>query len=214
MTTDNLLTERIKLIYEFNKNSPLFTRVAAIELQNGNYQEANRILEEGIKIHSFYPTAFLLLSLCKAYEGKETEAKIIAKVGSDLLNSKETLDYYQRKIDEIITERKSVSETLRPSFIEDNNIVQEETIENKLDILAEQLAKAKIIPKEIDETSEPEIPEFKGKKIVSETLAEIYYSQKNYNDAISVYEELINLKPEKTEYYLNRIDEIKSRFNL
>jgi tetratricopeptide (TPR) repeat protein len=210
---DNLTTERIKLIYEFNKNSPLFTRVAAAELQKGNYQEANKILEEGINIHSFYPTAFLLLSLCKAYEGKETEAKIVAKVGSDLINSKETYDYYCKKIEEIIEERKSISETSRPNFLEENNSSNEETIESKLDILAEQLSKAKIIPKVIDDNIEPEIPEFKGKKIVSETLAEIYFSQKNYEDALSAYEELINQKPEKAEYYLNRIDEIKSRMN-
>jgi tetratricopeptide (TPR) repeat protein len=170
-------------------------------------------LEEGINIHSFYPTAFLLLSLCKAYEGKETEAKIVAKVGSDLISSKETYDYYCKKIDEIIKERKSISETSRPNFLEENNSSNEETIESKLDILAEQLSKAKIIPKVIDDNIEPEIPEFKGKKIVSETLAEIYFSQKNYEDALSAYEELINQKPEKAEYYLNRIDEIKSRMN-
>lgn len=210
---DNLTTERIKLIYEFNKNSPLFTRVAASELQKGNYQEANKILEEGINIHSFYPTAFLLLSICKAYEGKETEAKIVAKIGSDLINSKETYDYYCKKIEEIIEERKSISETSRPNFLMENNSYNEETIESKLDILAEQLSKAKIIPKAVDENIEPEIPEFKGKKIVSETLAEIYFSQKNYEDALSAYEELINQKPEKAEYYLNRIDEIKSRMN-
>lgn len=210
---DNLTTERIKLIYEFNKNSPLFTRVAAVELQKGNYQEANRILEEGINSHSFYPTAFLLLSLCKAYEGKETEAKIVAKIGSDLINSKETYEYYCKKIEAIIEERKSISETMRPNFIEENNSMESDAIESKLEILAEQLSKAKIIPKANEENNELEIPEYKGKKIVSETLAEIYFSQKNYSDAISAYEELINQKPEKAEYYLNRIDEIKSRMN-
>lgn len=209
---DNLTTERIKLIYEFNKNSPLFTRVAAVEIQKGNFVEATKILEDGINIHSFYPTAFLLLSLCKAYEGKETEAKIVAKIGADLINSKETLDYYCKKIDEIIEERKSISEASRPNFV-DEKIIEQDSIENKLDQLAEQLSKAKIIPKAIDENIELEIPEFKGKKIVSETLAEIYYSQKNYEEAISAYEELINQKPEKADFYLNRIEEIKLKLN-
>ncbi|MCX7876133.1 MAG: hypothetical protein N2321_08215 [Melioribacteraceae bacterium] len=205
---DNLTTERIKLIYEFNKNSPLFTRVAALEINKGNFVEANKILEDGINTHSFYPTAFLLLSLCKAYEGKETEAKIVAKIGADLINSKETFEYYSNEIEKIINERKSLSESLRPNFI-DENIIENEVIENKLDQLAEQLSKAKIIPKPVDENNELEIPEYKGKKIVSETLAEIYYTQKNYNEAISAFEELINQKPEKAEYYLNPIEEIK-----
>lgn len=210
---DNLTTERIKLIYEFNKTSPLFVRVASLEIQKGNFVEASKILEEGINAHSFYPTAFLLLSLCKAYEGKETEAKIVAKVGSDLINSKETLEYYYKKIDEIIQERNSLSETSRPSFIDEELNNNNNGIEDKLDILAEQLLKAKIIPKETDENKEIIIPEFKGKKIVSETLAEIYFSQNNFKDAIETYEELINLKPEKAEFYLQRIEEIKLKQN-
>lgn len=211
----DLSAERIKLIYEFNQSSPLFARVAATEIENGNYLEAIKILDDGIDLYPNYPSAFLILAIAKAYEGKEEEAKIVAKVGADLIGDSNTLTEYEKKITAIIEERNSISEALRPSFVEEKKeeaTVSEEdlALEDKLDLLAKKLSKAKIIPKE-DVADDPEsIPEFTGKKIISETLAEIHIKQKNFDEAISMYEELLSRKPEKVEYYLQRISEIRS----
>jgi len=41
-------------------------------------------------------------------------------------------------------------------------------------------------------------------------MAEIYFTQKNYNEAISIYEELMLQKPEKIDLYENKINDIKS----
>lgn len=207
--------EKVKLIYEFNKSSPLFARVAAAEIQNGNYLEAVRILDEGIDNYPNYASAFLILSLAKAYEGKEEEAKIVAKIGADLINDGKTYTAYESKIKKIIEERNSISETLRPSFLEEKNdellLPQEEVeLEEKLDVLAKQLSKAKIIPKEDICDNPNSIPEFKGQKIISETLAEIHIKQKNFGEAILMYEELLNRKPEKVEQYLQRISDIRT----
>lgn len=207
--------EKVKLIYEFNKSSPLFARVAAAEIQNGNYLEAVRILDEGIDNYPNYASAFLILSLAKAYEGKEEEAKIVAKIGADLINDGKTYTAYESKIKKIIEERNSISETLRPSFLEEKNdellLPQEEVeLEEKLDVLAKQLSKAKIIPKEDIGDNPNSIPEFKGQKIISETLAEIHIKQKNFGEAILMYEELLNRKPEKVEQYLQRISDIRT----
>lgn len=210
--------EKVKLIYEFNKNSPLFVRVAATEILNGNYLEAIRILDEGIDIYPNYASAFLVLAVAKAYEGKEEEAKIVAKIGADLINDEKTYAAYENKIKEIIEERKSITETLRPSFIDDNkeeNVVSlvELELEDKLDVLAKQLSKAKIIPKEEAADNPTSVPEFKGQKIVSETLAEIHIKQKNFGEALYMYEELLGRKPEKVEQYLQRISDIRTMMN-
>jgi len=207
--------EKIKLIYEFNKNSPLFARVAAAEIEKGNYLEAIKILDDGIDLYPNYASAFLVLSIAKAYEGKEEEAKIVAKIGADLINDGKTYSSYKAKIKEIIEERNSISQTLRHSFVEEKKekelVLHEEIVlEDKLDILAKQLSKAKIIPKEETSESTVSVPEFKGQKIVSETLAEIHIKQKNFDEAIFIYEELINKKPEKIEYYLQRISDIRT----
>lgn len=211
----DLSAEKIKLIYEFNQNSPLFARVAAAEIENGNYLEAIKILDDGIDIYPNYPTGFLVLSIAKAYEGKEEEAKIVAKVGADLIGDGKTLSAYEKKIAEIIHERNSINEVLRPSFVEEKKeevTVSEEdlALEDKLELLAKKLSKAKIIPKEDVAESPASVPEFTGKKIISETLAEIHIKQKNFAEAIMMYEELLSQKPEKVEYYLQRISDIES----
>ncbi len=214
----DLSSDKVKLIFEFNKNSPLFARVAASEINKGNYLEAIKVLDDGIDLYPNYASAFLVLAIAKAYEGKEEEAKIVAKIGADLINDGKTYLSYERKIKEILVERNSISETLRPSFIEEKKeevLVSQKDfeLEDKLDILAKQLSKAKIIPKQEDETP-VSVPEFKGQKIVSETLAEIHIKQKNFDEAISMYEEMLNIKPEKIEQYLQRIADIKTMMNV
>ncbi len=98
----DLTTDKIKLIYEFNNESPLFARVAAAEMERANILDAINILESGLKVHPNYPTPHFILALANAYAGKEEEAKNSALQGSELLGSSETLDYYLAKIDKII----------------------------------------------------------------------------------------------------------------
>lgn len=214
-TERDLTTDKIKLIFEFNNSSPLFARVAASEMERANILDAIKILETGLEQHSHYPTPYLLLALANAYAGREEEARSNAIMGSELLGSSDTLEFYLKKISDIIAERNSLSDAKRPTFLteEKEEKVEDEfeNLEDKLDILAERLSKAKIIPKGMGE-SVPEIsqPEVKIKRIVSDTMAEIFLSQKNYQEAISIYEELLELKPEKTDFYLQKIANLKS----
>ncbi len=212
MNGKELVTDKIKLIYEFNLNSPLFARVASSEIEKGNYLDAIRILNIGIKLFPKYPSPYFILAIAKAFEGKPEEAKEFAKIGSGIIESRETLDYYFSRIDTIAEERNLINGSVRPLFVEEKVITkedqQEELFEDKLDLIAEQLSKAKIIPKEMIE--EPELVGYSGKKIVSDTLADIFFSQKKYEEAIAMYEELMKNKPEKVEHYLQRIGEAKA----
>ena len=45
---------------------------------------------------------------------------------------------------------------------------------------------------------------------MTETLAEIYASQENYEEAIEIYEKLKNIKPDLTDKFNNRINELKT----
>jgi predicted Zn-dependent protease len=214
-TERDLATDKIKLIFEFNHSSPLFARVAASEMESANILDAIKILETGLEQHAHYPTPYLLLALANAYAGREEEARSNAIMGSELLGSSVTLDFYLEKISNIIFERNSLSQAKRPAFLteEKKGIVEDEfeNLEDKLDILAERLSKAKIIPKAMGETM-PEFsaPEVKIKRIVSDTMAEIFLSQKNYKEAISIYEELLEQKPNKADFYLQKITDLKS----
>jgi len=214
-TERDLTTDKIKLIFEFNNSSPLFARVAASEMESANILDAIKILETGLERHSHYPTPYLLLALANAYAGKEEEARSNAIIGSELLGSPDTLEFYLKKISDIIAERNSLSDAKRPAFLTEKKgekVEDEfENLEDKLDILAERLSKAKIIPKGMGESmSEFSTPEVKIKRIVSDTMAEIFLAQKNYQEAISIYEELLELKPEKADFYLQKIADLKS----
>lgn len=213
--------DKIKLIYEFNHNSPLFARVGLSEVEHGSIPDAINILLNGIRLYPSYPTPYIIMALANAYSGNKEEALKFLSKGCEIINSPATFNYYKEKITTIIADRNSLTESLRPGFIEiseidsDDNKIEssmknEIDIEEKLDELAEQLSKAKIKPKTDSPTDEISVlPEFKGKKIATETLAEIFINQKNYNEAISIYEELIQQKPENTVVYLEKISELR-----
>jgi len=201
---------KIKLVYEFNLNSPLFARVAASIVRNGNISEAETILENGIKQFSDYPTGYLILSLCYAYAGKKQEAINAASKGAEIIDSPETLNFYLNKINDIELERSNLIDSVRNVFITQKEEQPPKiSIEENLDELAKTLANAKINykPDERDNNIE-DVKEFTGTKIASETLANIYVSQKNFKEAISTYKELIIKNPEKKEEYELKITEI------
>jgi tetratricopeptide (TPR) repeat protein len=209
-TTDHNV-DRLKLIYEFNRSSPLFAFIASAETEHGNINDAIKILEDGLQIHPKYPTAYFILALSKAYAGQGDEAIRYAMQGSQLLGCDETFEYYEKKISKIIYERNSMTETKRPTFTQEQveTIPEPDTTHNDIEELVNKLSKAKINTKEISKTAEElSTPQYNG-KIVSETLAEIYISQRNYEDAIATYNELMLTKPEKIDLFENRIEEIK-----
>lgn len=211
----DLSIDNIKLIYEFNKTSPLFSRVAHYEIQQGNYLFAIEILEKGLALHPDYPTAYFIYALALAYTGDVYRAKESIEKGANILSSKSVVEFYSNKVDEIIAERNSLSNTKRPTFIGDKQPGTDENkffnIEDRLDVLAEQLSKAKIKVK-VDQNTDEEsaIPEYTGKKIASETLAGIYISQKKYEEAVSVYKELIIQHPDKENYYIQKIVDLET----
>ena len=211
----NLSVDNIKLIYEFDKSSPLFTRVAYFEMSQGNYLSAIDILENGLKIYPDYPSAYIIYALALAYSGNEYQAKENLEKGTNLISSPKTFEFYSNKIDKILDERNSLSAAKRPAFIkEEETLFEEESFfnfEDRLDKLAEELSKAKIRVKGNEELKEePPIPGYKGKTIASETLAGIYLSQKNYEKAISVYKELMLMHPDREHKYTKKIIEIET----
>jgi tetratricopeptide (TPR) repeat protein len=61
---------KIKLVYEFNNNSPLFARVAEAELNEGNADKALQILENGLKNYPNYTSAHLVYIEALAKKGE------------------------------------------------------------------------------------------------------------------------------------------------
>lgn len=209
MNQKNFSIDKIKLIYEFNPDSPLFARVAASIIEEGNISDAVKIIEKGLEKYPRYPSAYFILAIAKAYNGNETEALELVNRGNSFINSDETKEFYTTKIKKIVEERNSLKEVKKKAIWQESKVNIDNSIEEQLDILAEQLSKARIsyVPDD-NSQAELEMPEYTGKKIVSETLAKIYESQKNFKEAILIYKELMKLYPEKSEHYKTKIKEI------
>lgn len=99
---------------------------------------------------------------------------------------------------------------------------KEEKVEtqDELDDLIKELRNAKMPPIEInlesDEAKVEKLKEdlFENPSIASETLGGIYLAQKNYQEALVVYEKLLETKPDKAGVYKKKISEIKESLKL
>lgn len=80
--------DKIALIYEFNKQSPLFARVANAELNKGNIDYALKILSEGLELYPDYPTAHLVYAKALAFTGGKEDAVKEIKNASSLISDK------------------------------------------------------------------------------------------------------------------------------
>lgn len=209
--------DKIALIYEFNKLSPLFARVANAELNKDNIEDALNILSIGLKLFPDYPTAYLVHAKALAFSGKKEEAIEEVKKACTLLSDKKTEEYYLHQIEKISAEAAAFSESRRTAFFPENleqagEDKKEEVVDDGLEQLAEELNNAKVIEAEdaLEESSSGFV--FTGgKPIISETLAGIYMAQGNLKDAKYVYEQLIIKEPGKEERFRKKLAEIEAR---
>lgn len=194
--------DKFAIVYEFNKESPLMTYKGTKELEAKNYSKAAELLAEAIEKFPDHATPYFQYSLALANQNEFEKAKEILTKGDDLLGDKDTFNYYSNLIESIkrnaegitVSFDETVNQVLEESFIEPERFNREDEI----DILREKNEKEK----------NEEKLDFDQSPIVTETLAEIYASQNNYEEAIEVYEKLKFIKPELTDRFNNRINQL------
>ena len=195
--------DKFAIVYEFNQESPLITYKASRELEAKNYPKAVDLLSSAIEKYPYHPTPYFQYALALAHNKQYGLAKDFLAKGDDLLGEKETLNYYSNLIEAVKRDADGISivfddtinEVLGESFIE-----PEQFNSDDIDLIEEP--NSNII--------ENDNPDSEGISIVTETLAEIYASQENYEEAIEIYEKLKNIKPEFTDKFNNRISELKT----
>ena len=234
-----LLKEKLALIYEYNKKSPLFVRAADLQISNNNLQIALDILSEGLKIYPDYPTAYLLLGKVLIKEGEYNKAEKAFIKGAELLQNKSTLNYYINEMEKLRSEHSDISASRRVSFASEelNELMKENRVdideiisdrktknrnsknkkpefEDHLDDLAKQISRAKInVNDNKPVTEESAFTKQKNEEIVTETMANIYLLQGKFNEAINVYEKLIVKFPKRKDYFQKKINEIKNQMD-
>ena len=223
-------SEKIALIYEFNNESPVFARIAAQELEKNDPEKAIEILEKGLEIYPHYPTAYIIYGLAAAHMGNIELAKEFIYKGYEIIEDKNTLDYYIEEVENIYNKFTDRSIKKIPADngnlymspgevgkLEDDKETNADDIypEDELDILAKELDKAKVTPVPGDFEISKKQPtdthgfNFSGDQIISETLAGIYFAQGNLKEALSIYEKLLEAKPERAEFFNKKINDIK-----
>ena len=233
-TNDKIFSKKVSLIYEYNRNSPLFVKITDSLIEDNNVDEAVEILRAGLKTYPEHPVAYLLLGKAFAKMGSYGKALESFKKGSDIIQSDETYSYYVNELEKVKKQRSLFEASRGNSFFNSSEILQKSanapelfnaksetkqekeltnTIDERLEELADQISKVKLSDPTGSTTTHAD---FKGiisqdSMIVSETLAKIYVAQNEYDEAIKVYEKLIKKEPSRYEHYTEKIKEIRSR---
>ncbi len=221
-----IFNQKVSLIYEYNKNSPLFVSIASNQIEANNPDKAIEILDDGLKNYPEYPVAYFLLGKAFTIKGLYSQALKYVKRGSELIHSPKTYDYYLREIEAIKKQRSFFKATRWEDDIEVEPVTDSaiKEIEDSLKTLPpitesikklnEEIMEAKETIQKAKEDASPPAKSFTASNmIVSETLAKIYINQGEFHEAIAVYEKLIMKNPDKQDYYEIKIEEIKIRMN-
>jgi len=217
--------QKVSLIYEYNHKSPLFVRLAGIEIEKNNLDRATQILTEGLESYPHYSIIYFLLGKIYMLNGKYSQALEFIKKGSELIHSKKSFEYYLKEIETIKRQRSFFNISRWMEFSSENhsaiksetanqNIKSEsnESIENTLTKLTQEIEGAtQSIKKAKDKILESRSNrDYSNDLVASETLANIYLNQNELQAAILVYKKLIKKNPEKEGYFNSKIEELKS----
>lgn len=221
-----IFNQKVNLIYEYNKNSPLFVRIASNQIEDNNPDKAIEILDEGLKKYPEYPAAYFLLGKAYTIKGLYSQALKYVKRGSELIHSPKTYDYYLREIEAIKKQRSFFKparweDDIKGDAVPDSSLKEIEDslktlppITESIKKLNEELMEARETIQKAKDSTAPSAKSFTDSNlIVSETLAKIYISQGEYQEAIAVFEKLMKRNPDKKDYYEIKIEEIKIRMN-
>lgn len=218
------LIDKVLLIYEFEPNSPLFAAVANYYLEQKEIKKALEILKQGLELYPGYPTGHIVMGKVLLVNGDYEKAKEHFITAGKILNSSDTLKYYNTKIENIISNNQKFAESINNNFENDDlfssgydieestDLPTEKSVDDNLEQIALELQNAKIPP--VTSSDEEELEEininFSNKELISEPLASIYFAQGNFKEAIEMYGKLIAVNPEKEIMYREKITEIKS----
>jgi tetratricopeptide (TPR) repeat protein len=214
-----ILSGKLAFIYDSNKSSPLFVHAAAEELEKKNIPAAVEILENGIKNYPYFPAAYIMLARTYALSGDYNLSLDSLKTGTDLMQSKKTYDFYLKEIEGIRRHQNLYGSKETPEMQQEiprtgNKPETGESmteIEDRLEELAREISSSKIAPgNDVKPETERDENLSGGNIIVSETLAKIYISQGEIEEAKKVYLKLIQKHPDREDYYRKKINELPS----
>ena len=122
-----IFNDKVSLIYEYDKSSPLFVRNANTEITKNNVDDAIDILLNGIHKYPDYPTAYFVLGKAYTLKGEFKDAEEAYRKGADLIYSDSTYDFYMKEMEDFKTERSLFKSERGAAFLtNDNQIIEKD----------------------------------------------------------------------------------------
>jgi len=122
-----IFNDKVSLIYEYDKSTPLFVRKANTEVLKNNLDDAIDVLMNGIEIYPEYPTAYFILGKAYTLKNQFKDAEEAYRKGSDLIYSKSTFDFYMKEIENSKSERLVFNPDRSGAFLKtENKVIQKE----------------------------------------------------------------------------------------
>ena len=233
-----IFNDKVGLIYEYDKSTPLFVRNANTEITKNNVDNAIDILINGMHKYPDYPTAYFVLGKAYTIKGEFKDAEEAYRKGSDLICSDSNFDFYMKKIEALKAERSLFKSDRGSAFLasENNEIKKNNNNEIEIDNIKKEIENVPNIGNEFDEKldklaneiTSARMPEIDNSKIdnvstkeyinedpmiVSETLAKIYEAQSEFLEAIKIYKKLILKHPDKRSEERRVGKECRSRWS-
>ena len=227
--TSQSFNEKVSLIYEYNKNSPLLFRAANIELEKNNPEGCIKIVQNGLKIYPENPLAHILLGRAFGRIGEFEKAKKNISIADNLLNSPKTVEFYLIELDRLKKNFSSFGSSRGGVFLnleeekkqtsfeqlpnEKNEPELTKSIDDNLDKIAKEISSAKFSKSNEQVQKEQTVVKkiSDEQMIVSETMAKILVSQEQFAEAKRVYLKLKEKNPSKESYFLEKIQELEQK---
>ncbi|MCR4416870.1 MAG: hypothetical protein NUV92_03905 [Ignavibacteria bacterium] len=208
-----LTLDRIRDLMKDNPDSPLFARYADLLFQKGLINEALIAIENGLKKHKLYSTAYIVYAKILLQKGRDKEAlenlKKVLKLSpgcsaAKFLIDKITYKDFRKRMkgegsdvisEPLIRKRKSVTKNEIESIIE--------KFEN---------AESLIIKADPNFNKQYQPPE-ETPEIVTETMYHILVNQGLYDKAYNVLQKLILKNPTRRDYYEQQLNWIKQKLS-
>lgn len=203
---------RLKEFIDKNPNSPLFARYADVLAQKGLINEALIVIENGLKYHRLYSTAYIVYAKILMMKGMDEEALENLRKVIRLTPSCVTANILIEKIlNKKFSIRMKAESSNREQFIRKQKSVDK----NEIEVILEKFNNSDTLiikaDPNFDKTYEPpsETPE-----IVTETMYHILLNQGLFEKAYQLLLKLMDKNPSRRDYYSQQLELLRKRLNI
>lgn len=209
----NLNLDRIREIIQSNPDSPLFARYAELLFQKGLINEALIVIENGLKKHKLYSTAYIVYAKILLQKGRDDEAienlKKVLKLSPSCPSAKFMIDKITHK-----DFRKRMKGEEKTTSTEPYIRKRKPVTKNEIENIIEKLENADSLIIKADPNFDKQYqPPDETPEIVTETMYHILVNQGFYEKAYNVLQKLILKNPTRKDYYEQQLKWLKEKIH-